>query len=50
MGQVQRYGDKKCQLLSQNSDGPLKKHFNYDGLNEIVYFGIENAINKCKVQ
>ena len=50
MRQVQRYGDKKCQLSFQNLEGLKKIIFNYAELDEIIYFGIENAINKCKVQ
>jgi len=49
MRQVQRWEDKKCQLLSEESRGLRKIIINYSGLKEIIYFGIENAINNCKV-
>ena len=53
MGEVrqdQRQGDKKRQLASNKLEGFKKIIFNYGELGETIYFGIENAINQCKVQ
>jgi hypothetical protein len=50
VGQVQRKGDKKCQLSSPIFRSLKKNLFNYGELNENGHFGIENAINECKVQ
>jgi excisionase family DNA binding protein len=43
-------GDKKCQLSSQNLEGPKTLLCNFNDLDKSVRFGIENAINQCKVQ
>ena len=50
MAQVRQDLDKKCQLSSQSLEGLKKILFNFDELNKINRFGIENAINECKVQ
>ena len=50
MTQVQHNQDKKCQLSSSSQEGFIKILFNSDGLNKSGQFGIENAINQCKVQ
>ena len=50
MAQVQQDLDKKCQLSFSSLEGLKKILFNFDELNKITRFGIENAINECKVQ
>jgi len=50
MAQVQHDRDKKCQLFFQRLEGLIKIMFNFDGLDKTTRFGIENAINQCKVQ
>jgi len=49
MRQVQRFQDKKRQFCSHKLEGFEKNLFNYSGLGEPIYFGIENAINQRKV-
>lgn len=49
-GQVQQNGDKKCHLSFSKSRGKRDFIFNIKDLNKTVRFGIENAINYCKVQ
>ncbi len=49
MRQVQRFQDKKRQFSSHKLEAIEKNLFNYTGLDESIYLGIENAINKCKV-
>jgi len=49
MRQVQRFHDKKRQFSSHKQEGFEKNLINYNGLGETIYFGIENAINQCKV-
>ena len=48
--QVQRFQDKKRQFSSHGLEGFEKNLFNSRWLGETICFGIENAINKCKVQ
>ena len=50
MAQVRHEGDKKWQLFPLSLDCPKKIVFNFSQLNKINRFGIENAINQCKVQ
>jgi hypothetical protein len=50
MTQVQRDRDKKRQLSFSSLEGYRKIIFNFDKLNKMIRFGIENAINECKVQ
>ena len=50
MAQVRHEGDKKWQLSPLSLDCPKKIVFNFSQLNKINRFGIENAINECKVQ
>ena len=50
MAQVQHELDKKCQLFPLSLDGLKKIFFSFSELNKINWFGIENAINQCKVQ
>ena len=50
MAQLQHEWDKKCQLLLVTPEGVKKILLNFNSLNNISWFGIENAINLCKVQ
>jgi len=50
MAQVQQDLDKKRQLSFSSLEGLKKILFNFDELNKINRFGIENAVNECKVQ
>jgi hypothetical protein len=50
MAQVQHDRDKKCQLSFKTLGGLKKILFNFGVLNKTARFGIENAINQCKVQ
>jgi len=50
MAQVRHEGDKKRQLSPLSLEGPEKIIFSFSQLNKINRFGIENAINQCKVQ
>jgi hypothetical protein len=49
MRQVQRFQDKKRQFSSNKLGGFKKNLINYGWLGETTNFGIENAINQCKV-
>jgi hypothetical protein len=49
MAQVRHEGDKKRQLSPLSVDGLEKIIFSFSQLNKINRFGIENAINQCKV-
>lgn len=50
MTQVKHDRDKKCQLSFSVPGRLLKVIFNFDGLDKITRFGIENAIKLCKLQ
>ena len=50
MRQVQRLEDKKRQLSANMLEVHKKNIINYNELNKTIDFGIENAINQCKVQ
>lgn len=50
MRQVQRLEDKKRQLSANMLVVHEKNIINYNELNKTIDFGIENAINQCKVQ
>jgi len=50
MAQVRHGWDKKWQHPPSSPIGPKKILFDFNMLNKMNGFGIENAINKCKVQ
>jgi hypothetical protein len=49
MRQLQLFEDKKRQFSPHKLESFKKNLFNYRGLDKTICFGIENAINQCKV-